>query len=288
MSCAQRALHLAQLASDRQHVAAELLDRLPIVLAQDHRAAFASLLELGELVLHLLELGGERLLLLAVAALGVAPQLIDELERAVLGAAPAQRDQRLRAREVVERVDHEGGIAGIGDRHLLAHEIAHVDPELVVQQIGVGDDDGIDLARGHVRLGGRGRLGLLLLGLVVLGLIALGPGLGRILGLLGGLLLGVLGAIRLGLVVALLLLRLLLLGLRGALGERTVGRAGDARRQCQRLTLGLVGAQEGNWIGHAGELLRRDLHRLRAGHQDRRHLRGGALGLGEEARRCRG
>ena len=63
------------------------------------------LLELGELVLHLLQLGGQRLLLLAVAPLGVAAQLVDELEGAVLGAAAAQRDQGIRARQVVERVD---------------------------------------------------------------------------------------------------------------------------------------------------------------------------------------
>ena len=134
-----------------------------------HRAALARLLELGELVLHLLELGGERLLLLAVAPLGVAAQLVDELEGAVLGAAAAQRDQRLRARQVVERVDHEGGVAGVGDRHLLAQELAHLDPELVVQQIGVGDDDDVDPARRRVRLGGRGRLGFLVLGLASFG-----------------------------------------------------------------------------------------------------------------------
>ena len=79
-------------------------------------AALAGLLELGELVLHLLQLGGERLLLLAVALLGVAAQLVDELEGAVLGAAAAQRNQRIRARQVVERVDDEGGVAGVGDR----------------------------------------------------------------------------------------------------------------------------------------------------------------------------
>ena len=113
---AQRPLHLAQLAPDRQHVAAELLDRLPVASLRIRLPPSPVLLELGQLVLHLLQLGRQRLLLLAVAALGLAAQVVDELERAVLGAAAAQRDQRIRARQVVERVDDESRIAGVGDR----------------------------------------------------------------------------------------------------------------------------------------------------------------------------
>ena len=75
MSLAQRRLHVAQLAPDGDHLAAELLDRLLVLLGQDgdRAAALAALgLDLGELVLQVLQLGGERLLLLAEALLGVA------------------------------------------------------------------------------------------------------------------------------------------------------------------------------------------------------------------------
>src|SRR5262245_12084897 len=68
---AQSALDLAQLATGRQHVATELFDGLAIALADDDIAALPGVLKLGELVLHLFELGGERLLLLPIAPLRV-------------------------------------------------------------------------------------------------------------------------------------------------------------------------------------------------------------------------
>src|SRR5262249_39779322 len=98
---AQSALNLAQLAPGCQHVAAELFDGLAIALADDDIAALSSVLELGKLVLHLFELGGERLLLLTIAPLRVPAQIVDKLERAVFGAATAQRDEGIRARQIV-------------------------------------------------------------------------------------------------------------------------------------------------------------------------------------------
>src|SRR5262249_11625327 len=89
---AQSALDLAQLAAGRQHVDAEPFDGLAIALANDDIAALPGVLKLGKLVLHLFELGGERLLLLAIAPLRVAAKIVDKLERAVLGTAAAQRD----------------------------------------------------------------------------------------------------------------------------------------------------------------------------------------------------
>src|SRR5262245_56028946 len=94
---AQSALHLAQLPTCRQHVAAELFDGLPIALADNDVATLARTFELGKLILHLFELGGERLLLLAIAPLRFAAQIVDKLERAVLGPGAAVRDVRGRA-----------------------------------------------------------------------------------------------------------------------------------------------------------------------------------------------
>ena len=74
---AQRTLNLAQLAADCQHVTAELFDGLAIALADDDIATLPSVLELGKLVLHLFEFGGERLLLLAIAPLRVPAQIVD-------------------------------------------------------------------------------------------------------------------------------------------------------------------------------------------------------------------
>ena len=80
-------------------------------------------------------------------SLGVAAQLVDQLEGPVADAAAAQRDQRVGARQVLQRAaSTKARVVGVGDRHLLAQELAHLDPELVVEQIGVGDDDGVDLA----------------------------------------------------------------------------------------------------------------------------------------------
>src|SRR5262249_32597676 len=160
------------------------------------------------------ELGGERLLLLTIAPLRVPAQIVDKLERAVFGAATAQRDEGIRARQIVERVDDEGCVAGVRDRHLLAQKIAHVDPELVGEQIGVGDDDGVDLAGGLVRLGG-GAFRLLLFGLTVFARVGFG---------------GIrLGAVLLGRICFRFVIPVRLSWLRRTVGIGAVGGAGNPR-----------------------------------------------------------
>ena len=151
-------LDVAQLAADAQHLRAELLDRLAVLVGEDDVAALTLLLEAGELLLRLLELGLERQLLLAELLLGVAADVVDDLERTGLDAAPAQVAQRLAAGQVLDRIDDEHGVLRQRDLDLLAEELPRVDPELVVQEVGVGDDDGVELAGGQrcgVRFGCR-------------------------------------------------------------------------------------------------------------------------------------
>lgn len=94
MSGAQFALHLAQVAPHVQHVGTETLDGVAVAFAEDGGAGFVAGFQLGQLFLHFLQLLRERLLLLAIGALRVAPQIGDERERPVVTAAGAQRDQR--------------------------------------------------------------------------------------------------------------------------------------------------------------------------------------------------
>ena len=64
---------------------------LAVDLIQDQVTSFARVLELGELLLHLLQLGGQRLLFLAVATLGLPAQLEDlDLEPVDLIAGAVQ------------------------------------------------------------------------------------------------------------------------------------------------------------------------------------------------------
>ena len=241
--------------------------------------ALAGLLELGELLLHLLQLGGERLLLVAEAALGVAAQLVDQLEGAVADAAAPERDQRVGAGQVLQRGQHEGGVVALGIATCWPRKSRTSTQNWSLSRSVSAMTMTLTLPEATCGLAGRGRLGLLLLGLVVLGL-----GLGRLLGR----------------------------PWRAPPWRRPPWpcrrppssparpswrlRARPRGRRCwpcrtrappaQRLALGLVAAQQADRIRHAGELLRRDLHGLRAGDQDRRHLRGGAFGLGEDARRA--
>ncbi len=107
---AQRKLDVAQLAPRRQHLAAEFLDGLPLSIRQDDRAAFAGGFELLQLLLDVAQLLGQRLLLLAEVALGIAPDALDERERALLDAAAPKRDELVASREVLERADDERGV----------------------------------------------------------------------------------------------------------------------------------------------------------------------------------
>src|SRR5690606_6060332 len=90
---AQRSLHLTQISANGQHLSAEPFDGLPLFICQDDRFAFADALELGELILQLLELRRQRLLLLAIAALRIAADFGHELEWPVDDAAATQREQ---------------------------------------------------------------------------------------------------------------------------------------------------------------------------------------------------
>ena len=69
-----------------------------------------------------------------------ATDLVDDCERPRLDAAPAQVAQRLAAGQVLQRVDDEHCVVGERDLDALAEEVALVEPELVVQEIGIGDD----------------------------------------------------------------------------------------------------------------------------------------------------
>ena len=93
-----------------------------------------------------LRLGLQPLLLLAELLFRVPLDLVDHRERPRLHAPPAQIAQRFSARQVLERIDHEHGIVRERDLDLLAEEIALIEPELVVQEVGIGDHDGVELA----------------------------------------------------------------------------------------------------------------------------------------------
>ena len=115
------------------------------VLGEHEVVARALLLEAGELGLHLAQTRRQRLLLVAETLLGIAAQLVHHIEGTVRDAAATQRDERIGAREVLQCREHESAVMGIGDSDLLAQEIADVDPELVLQEVRVGNHDKVDL-----------------------------------------------------------------------------------------------------------------------------------------------
>ena len=183
---------------------------------------------LGELGLGVLELGLQGALLGAVARLRLALDPLDDLERARRGAAAAQADQIVAAGQHLDRIGDKIAVVGGRDEHPLAEKLLLLQPEPVVEHVGIGDDDDVDrLGRLLHPLGRGGRLRRRRSGLALLGLG------------LGG-----------------------LRRFRRAVGKGGLGRPGDVSGQDVALVVRLELGEQARDIGQPGQLFGRDLGRV--------------------------
>jgi hypothetical protein len=78
------------------------------------------------------------------SGLGFASKVVDETEGAVRSRATADRNQVGVAEQVLHGIDRHRAVVGKGLEQHLAEEALPLHPERVGQQIGVGDQHGID------------------------------------------------------------------------------------------------------------------------------------------------
>ena len=117
-------------------------------------------MRLAQLCLGLLQLGLQGALLGAVTRLRLALDPLNDLERPRRGAAAAQADQIIAAGQHLDRIGDKIAVVGGRDEHPLAEEILLLQPEPVVEHVGIGDDDDVDRLRRLLQpIGGGSRLG---------------------------------------------------------------------------------------------------------------------------------
>ena len=142
----ERQLDGAQLLPHRNHLGAEVLDCLFLVRCQDDFGPVRLLLDVLQFPLQFGQLGVERLLTRPVLLIGIAPDLLDQLKGPAFNTTPAQANQCFASGQVVESIQNEVGIVGFGNGNLLSEKLLVLDPETVMQEIGVGKDDDVDIA----------------------------------------------------------------------------------------------------------------------------------------------
>ena len=126
--------------------------------AHQQRAAavIARRLQLAQALLGLRELRFEAVLGRAELEVRLTAQRLDRRERARVGRAAAQADQRGAAREIVERVDDEVAVVRERRDEALAQEVLRLDPEPVAQHVDVTDEHEVGIVRGS-QVSGRER-----------------------------------------------------------------------------------------------------------------------------------
>src|SRR5215469_1984436 len=142
---AQRRLDIAQLAAGLQHVGAKLLDRLGLLRREGRRRVRLILAgEARELLLCFFELGLQRALFGAIARLRVPLDFVDELEWPRRGAARPQSDKVLAAGQDLDCVGDKIAVVRGWSQQPVSKEILFLQPEFVIEQVGIGDNDDID------------------------------------------------------------------------------------------------------------------------------------------------
>src|SRR2546430_12125172 len=156
----QPGTHGAQLLADAQLLGLEVLDFLLLLGCDDERGLLAALgPQRGELVFGFAQLLLELLLFRPEALICRTPQFFHALERSRERGAAAHADEVGAAGEIVERVLNEIAVARPRLRDTLAEEALLTHPQIIGQQVGVGEHDQTERSCGFLQgalAGGQG------------------------------------------------------------------------------------------------------------------------------------
>src|SRR5690606_13728715 len=136
--------HLAQLLAYAQLLLHEALQRGLLFGRQLQALLRVGVLQLGQLRFGFGQTVLQNLLLLAETILRLTLQRFYHHERTRRTPPRAHADQRIAARQVIQRIDNEVAIVRPGLRQALAEKVLHVHPHAIAEQIGIGYRDDVD------------------------------------------------------------------------------------------------------------------------------------------------
>ena len=128
---------------------AETGDLLLLCFAQNHRiVALLAAFQFGEVLFRFLQSLNELLFFLAIVQLSFLSQGVDPGKGSAKTSAATDADEVVTSRQTIERVNNECSIRGTWYSDPGTQQLLHLYPELILQQVCIGDNDDIDVTLG--------------------------------------------------------------------------------------------------------------------------------------------